>query len=83
MSSQKHQSETVPAEDVQVVGGHLATTPVSEALTFGGIGVGRNCRGAVVSLVSVEILEFELKNCERNKRGNTTIQEIGRLSLIV
>jgi hypothetical protein len=62
----KGTSRTVPAKDVQLVLGHLANH-LAEALSFGGIGVNCKCRGAVVTLVSVEILELELLNMGTKK----------------
>ncbi len=54
-------SKTVPGNDVQLVLGHLAEH-LAEALGFGGVGVDRKCRGAVLTLTSIEILELELMN---------------------
>ncbi len=41
--------------------GHLAEH-LAEALGFGGVGVDRKCRGAVLTLTSIEIMELELMN---------------------
>ncbi len=54
-------SKTVPGNDVQLVLGHLAEH-LAEALGFGGVGVDRKCRGAVLTLTSIEIMELELTN---------------------
>jgi hypothetical protein len=54
-------SKTVPGNDVQLVLGHLAEH-LAEALGFGGVGVDRKCRGAVLTFTSIEIMELELMN---------------------